>query len=116
MPTSAYPFGTIQAVAFHVGGGANAKHYMSPQTVDGSGSPIAPDIQADDLIYYKGFILYGAGSAIGWSAAGAPNVLPFKDTDFPAKNVSVIDPTSYFITFESLGDQLIAFFSNSPGS
>lgn len=109
--SSAYPYGTIQAVAHLITQSAFA-HYMAPRTVDSSGAQVA-DIQADDLIYYKGFILYGAGGSISWSVPGAPSTIPFADTDFPAKNISIVDPTSKFVSFEYLGDQVVAFFEDS---
>lgn len=87
-------------------------HFMAPQTVDSAGLAVA-DIHADDLIYYKGFIIYGAGPAISWSVPGAPNALPFQTTDFPAGNVTVVDATSKFVSFEYLGDQVVAMFEDS---
>jgi hypothetical protein len=87
-------------------------HYMSPGTVDSAGAP-AGEIMADDIAYYKSFLLYGAGPAVSWSIEGFPTVLPFGQTDFPAKNTSVVDPASTFVSFEYLGDQLVAMFEDS---
>ena len=96
--------GRLQAVRQQSPGPA---HFMAPQTT-------APaDFVAQDIAYYKSFLLYGGGNAIGWSVAGFPTAIPFGATDFPALNISVIDITDRFVTFEFLGDQLIAMFRNS---
>lgn len=87
-------------------------HFMSPRTTDSAGLAVA-DLLADDLIYYKGFILYAAGSSVSWSAPGAPSALPFGTADFPAKNISIVDATSKFVSLEYLGDQVVAFFEDS---
>ncbi|HXU02578.1 MAG TPA: hypothetical protein VN903_16550 [Polyangia bacterium] len=104
-----YPYGTIECNKVVAG---TMTHFMAPQTVDSAGTPVA-DILADDLIYYKGFILYGAGSSVSWSVAGAPTALPFGTTDFPAKNISIVDASSKFVSFEYLGDQVVALFEDS---
>ncbi len=74
--------------------------------------------QASDIALYKSFLLYGDNSTIGWSQAGFPLAFPFGDcstpalTDFPAANISVQSLDSSFVSFEYLGDQLVAFFGN----
>lgn len=102
--------GTIMAIT---DGGGGLVHTMAPKTVDSSGTTTGVDPIANDVIYYKGFLLYAAGPAISWSIAGFPSALPFGATDFPAKNVSVVAPNDTFISFERLGDQVIAIFQNS---
>jgi hypothetical protein len=96
--------GTIEAV--NVGTGA---HFMAPQS---SGSV---DLVANDVVYYKSFLLYGGNSAISWSVAGFPTAIAtaFGATDFPAQNISVVALDDVFVSFEFLGDQLIAIFKNS---
>jgi hypothetical protein len=103
--------GTIQCAA-KIFPNTYFTHFMAPQLTDTAGAAVG-DMLADDLIYYKGFILYGAGPSISWSAPGAPNTLPFATTDFPAKNISIVDATSNFVSLEYLGDQLVAFFEES---
>jgi hypothetical protein len=72
------------------------------------------DIVAQDVAYYKGFLLYGGGSTVGWSVSGFPTSFTtgFGSTDFPAGNITVVDTTDFFVSFEFLGDQLIALFRN----
>jgi hypothetical protein len=82
-------------------------HFTSPQTTTPA------DFDAADVAYYKSFLVYGAGEAIGWSVAGFPTAFPFGATDFPAGNISVIAPDDDFVSFEFLGDQLIACFEAS---
>jgi hypothetical protein len=104
-----YPHGTIECAAYK---STVPFHYMSPQLVDSAGAPVGP-LAADDIAYYKGYMLYGAGPAISWSVAGAPTAFPFGPTDFPAKNIDAIAPNDKFVTFEYLGDQVVAFFEES---
>ena len=95
--------GRLECYRRQVGG----VHFMAPQTT-------APaDFSAQDIAYYKSFLLYGAGNAIGWSVAGFPTAFPFGATDFPAQSITVVDITDRFVSFEFLGDQLIAMFRNS---
>lgn len=96
--------GTIEAAS---PSGAITGHQMCPQNGGGI------DIVADDIIYYKGFLLYGSGGAISWSISGFPTAFPFGATDFPATNTTVVDNTDTFVAFEPLGDQVIAIFRNS---
>lgn len=102
--------GTIEAV--NTDGVRGSDHYMAPQSVDILGAGTGFDIEANDIIYYKEFLLYGAGTAISWSVAGFPTAFPFGATDFPAANISVIDPSDTFVAFENLGDQVVAIFAN----
>jgi hypothetical protein len=95
-------FGTIECYVL-----PDNTHFMAPQTT----APL--DITADDVILYKGYLLYGAGSTINWSAVGFPNAFPFSATDFPASNITVIDNSDQFVSFEQIGDQVIAMFRNS---
>lgn len=97
--------GTIEGIS--ISGVGLGNHYSGPQT-----SGVAADIKALDLAYYKSFMLYGFGAAVGWSVAGFPTAFPFGTTDFPALNVTVVDNTDQFISFEYIGDQLIAIFRN----
>lgn len=99
--------GTIECFTREASGGAASTHYMCPQD---SG---AADIKAQDIAYYKSYLLYGYGTAVGWSKAGFPNTFPFDTADFPAGNKTVVDNTDQFISFEMLGDQLLAIFRNS---
>lgn len=95
--------GTIEAV---IGG---TGHFMCPiQTPSGS-------LLAADLIYFKNFLLYGGGSAIGWSVAGFPTTpaLAFGANDFPAANVNASFNNDTFVAFEVIGDQLYAWFEES---
>lgn len=95
-------FGTVECYVL-----PDNTHFMCPQTT------AALDVVADDVIMYKGFLLMGAGSAITWTAVGFPNAFPFSATDFPASNITVIDNSDHFISFEQIGDQVIAMFQNS---
>jgi hypothetical protein len=72
-------------------------------------------IQAADIAYYKSYLLYGYGSSIGWSVPGFPTTFPFASADLPASSITVITAGSEdrFISFEYLGDQLIALFMKS---
>ena len=96
-------FGTIEA---NVGG---INHFMAPVT-----TPSASVLNAVDIAYYKSFLLYIAGGAIGWSVAGFPTggLAGFSTGDFPDLNISVIDTQDSGLAFEFLGDQLIALFQN----
>jgi len=88
-------------------------HVMAPIGVDGSDVPVAGSKQsANDVAYYKGFLLYGAGRAVGWSKAGFPQAFPFGPDDFPTANISVLEPSGDFVSFEFLGDQLVAIFTD----
>jgi hypothetical protein len=106
--------GTVEAIAIFEASNAGpaADHYQAPKSVDSAGTFIT-DIQADDVIYDHGFLLYGAGSAISWSAGGFPSAVPFGPTDFPAKNIEVLNRTGRFVTFERIGDQVIGLFEDS---
>lgn len=84
-------------------------HYMAPQTVNAAGGFVGQPV-ASDIAYYRGFLLYGNGSSISWSVAGFPTAFPFGATDFPAANITVVDNTDIFVSFEFLGDQLVALF------
>jgi hypothetical protein len=99
--------GTIECFTTNSTGTASS-HFMCPQT------SAALDIAANDIAYYKGFLLYGANSAIAWSVAGFPTsfVTAFGATDFPAGNITVVDNGDQFQTFEFIGDQLVALFRN----
>jgi len=101
--------GVLQAFKFSA---ANT-HQMAPETVDALGVTTGFPPIADDVAYYKGFLLYGADTAVSWSRGGFPFGLGFTTTDFPASNITVVDPTSRFVSFEYLGDQLIAIFEES---
>lgn len=90
-------------------GNEGAVHYMAPRTVDSAGVPVA-DFDAQDIIYYKGYLLYGAGTSVGWSVAGFPTAFPFGATDFPASAITVVDNTDSFVAFEQYGDQVVALF------
>jgi hypothetical protein len=96
--------GTIEAVRLDTGA-----HFMCPQ------NSASQDIKANDVAYYKSFLLYGLGGSISWSVAGFPTAVAtgFGATDFPAQNVSVVALNDLFVGFEFLGDQLIAVFQNS---
>lgn len=100
--------GTIMGVSLAGGG----QHYTGPKTVDTAGNPVA-DLNAVDLVYWKNYLLYGFAGGIGWSVAGAPTTFPFGVTDFPAGQISEFAANDEFVSFEFLGDQLIAFFENS---
>lgn len=102
--------GVVQALAI---GKALDNHYMAPKTVDNAGTATAFFPRADDVIYYKGFLLYGADTAVSWSVGAFPTAGPFAQTNFPAANITVVDATSRFVTFEQLGDQVIALFEDS---
>lgn len=104
----AFP-GTIQCFTREASGAAVSQHFTCPQ------NSAAQDIKAVDVAYYKQFLLYGYGGAISWSVAGFPTSFTtgFGGTDFPAGNVSVVAADDQFISFEMLGDQLVAFFKNS---
>lgn len=95
--------GTIECVT------STFAHFTCPQTSAGL------DVKAEDIAYYKGFLLYGAGSSISWSVAGFPTSFAtgFGATDFPAGNITVVDNTDFFVSFEFIGDQLVALFFNS---
>ncbi len=107
--------GTVEAVAiFNASNvGPAAQHYQAPKSVDTAGVTTGVDLQADDVIMYKGFLLYGAGSAISWSVANFPTAVPFGPTDFPARNIEVINRKNRFVSFEILGDQVVAVFEDS---
>jgi hypothetical protein len=100
-------FGTIQAVRFSTGA-----HYNAPQTVDALGAPVA-DLRAVDVTFFKGFLLYGFGNSIGWSAPGFPNgANPFDTLSFPSSNVAAINTTGNFLYYRQIGDQVLAFFED----
>lgn len=101
--------GTIECFTREASGAAASSHFMCPQT------SAAADIKAQDIAYYKGYLLYGYGGAIGWSVAGFPTSFTtgFGATDFPAGNVTVVANEDQFISFEMLGDQLLAIFRKS---
>lgn len=106
--------GTVEAVRLYSPNstGPAADHFQAPKSVDSAGAFVA-DLQADDVAFYKGYLLYGAGSAISWSVATFPTAEPFGPTDFPAANIEVINRTGRFVSFEYLGDQLVAIFEDS---
>lgn len=101
--TGTVPMGTIEVIA-------NGLHRMSPVL-----SPSGATLKATDIAFYKGFCLYAFGNSIGWSVAGFPTnvVVGFAATDFPDVNVSVINQTGAALTFEFVGDQLVAMFADS---
>lgn len=107
--------GTFEAVAIFnpTAVGPASEHYQCPKTVDSAGVTTGVDVQADDVIFYKGFMLYGAGSGISWTVANFPSAVPFGATDFPAKNIEIINRTGRFVTFERNGDQIIAIFEDN---
>jgi len=80
------------------------KHVMGPTGVS-----------AQDIAYYRSYLLYGNGSTVGWTVPGFPTTSPFASADFPASSISVLDtdPQDTFVSFEYLGDQLIAIFTRS---
>jgi hypothetical protein len=96
-------YGTIECA---VGG---LSHFMAPVT-----TPAAAQVNAVDLAYYKGFLLYMAGGSISWSVAGFPTggTAGFSTGDFPDLNTTVVDTQDVGLAFEFLGDQLIALFQN----
>jgi len=104
-----FGYGTIQAVSL-----SSATHWMAPTLAGGTITPAAVDV-----IYYKGFLLYGAGSAISWSVAGFPTVVglagnpPFGATDFPPLNISAQLSAGTFLFFEQIGEQVLAIFDES---
>lgn len=91
------------------------QHSTAPQTTTTAGTVNVANLGATDIAYYKGFLLYGAGGNIGWSVAGFPTnfTVGFGAGDFPSGNVSRIEGGDVFISFEYLGDELIAMFENS---
>lgn len=105
--------GTIHCWTQNTTGGS-INHFMCPQTVDAAGSPIE-DIKAKDIIYYKSYLLYGYGKSISWSVAGFPTSFTtgFGTTDFPALNTAIVANDDEFMSFEMLGDNVIALFKNS---
>ncbi len=102
--------GVVEAIQFSA---ATPNHFQGPTTVNILGASTGFFPRADDLAYYKGFLLYGADTAVSWSKGGFPFGNPFTATDLPAANITVVDPTSKFVTFEYLGDQLLAIFEES---
>lgn len=111
--SNAFP-GTLMAFTREASGAVASTHFVAPQTNNGAGANVL-DIQATDLAYYKTFLLYGYGGAISWSKAGFPTsfTTAFGADDFPATNVTVVANDDQFISFEYLGDQVIAIFKNS---
>ena len=101
--------GTIQCFTREASGAASSSHFTCPQ------NGASQDIKAADIVYYKSYLLYGYGSTVSWSVAGFPTSFTtgFGSTDFPATNVTVVANDDQFISFELVGDQLIAFFKNS---
>jgi hypothetical protein len=99
----------IQCFTRESSGAVSSNHFMSPQ--DSAGN----DVRATDIASYKGFLLYGYGSSIGWSLTGFPISFTtgFDATIFPASNKSAIAIDDWFICFEWLGEQLIAIFEKS---
>jgi hypothetical protein len=96
--------GTVECASI-----TDAKHYMAPQNTG------ATNVQAADVAFYKGFLLYGYQNAVGWSVAGFPTSFAtgFGATDFPAQNISAFAGNDTFCCFEYLGDQLVAMFLDS---
>jgi hypothetical protein len=101
--------GTIMAFTREASGSAASSHFTAPQ------NGAAQDIKAADIAYYKQFLLYGFGSTVSWSVAGFPTSFTtgFGATDFPATNVSAVAIDDQFVSFEYIGEQLIALFKNS---
>jgi len=101
--------GTIECVVISGASYTVSSHFTCPQNTGGT------DVLANDVAYYKNFLLYGASSAIGWSVAGFPTSFTtgFGTTDFPANNITVVDNTDTFVGFEYIGDQLVALFRDS---
>lgn len=98
--------GTVQCINF---GNAGLTHSTAPRAG-------GADLQAVDVAYYKGYLLYGAGGAIGWSVGAFPtnvNAPFFSSGDFPAGNISAFDLTGGFLYFQQAGEQLLAFFEDS---
>lgn len=98
--------GTIECVT---GGAVAQSHFMAPVL-----SPSNAPLYAVDLIYSRGFLLYGAQRFIGWSQAGFPRsaTAPFASDDFLDVNISVpLD--DLFVGFELLGDQIVAICQKS---
>ncbi len=110
------PHGTIQCWTQNTSGGF-LNHYMCPQTVDDAVPPVTTgfDVIAKDIIYYKNYLLYGYGQSISWSVAGFPTSFTtgFGAADFPALNTTVVANDDEFMSFEMLGDNVIALFKNS---
>lgn len=106
-------YGSVQCVRFD--SSLNSAHFMGPKTTDTLGTTNVLDTKAVDVAMYKGFLLYGAGSAVSWSVAGFPTSFTtgFGAADFPAANVTVVDNSDFFCSFEFIGDQLVAIFRNS---
>lgn len=100
--------GTIHCFTREPSGGVASSHFSAPQ----SGGV---ELRATDIAYYKSFMLYGFGSAIGWSVAGFPTSFAtgFGATDFPATNKTVVANQDFFVGFGYLGENLIAFFQDS---
>jgi hypothetical protein len=108
--------GTIECFTRDILTGATVTHSTAPKTNDGAGANVL-DVQATDIAYYKGYLLYGYKGAISWSVSGFPTGVAaapvFGANDFPAANITIVDNTDQFISFEYLGDQLLAMFQNS---
>lgn len=109
--------GTVEAVAdFPPVSNGSRTHWMAPETVDALGAPTGFAPQALDVAWFKGYILYLTPTGVGWSRPGGPSGAAgtaFGTLDFPAQNVSAFAPNDQGVSFEFLGDQLIAIFENS---
>ena len=101
--------GTIQCFTREASGAAASTHFTCPQNT------AAQDISAVDIAYYKSFMLYGYLGSISWSVAGFPTSFTtgFGATDFPATNTTVVANNDQFISFEYVGEKLIAVFKDS---
>lgn len=109
--------GSVQCWTQDTSGGF-LNHYQGPLLVDNAGTPIAaPDgnVYAKDVIYYKTYLLYGYGKNISWTVPGFPTSFTtgFGTTDFPAENTTVVANDDEFMSFEMLGDNVLALFKNS---
>ena len=99
--------GTLQCIQVTSAGAVT--HFMCPQT-SAAVQPLAVD-----CIYYKGFMLYGAGPGVSWTVAGFPSsfVTAFGATDFPAVNTSAFNIGGDFYRFSQIGEQVLAHFDDS---
>lgn len=108
--------GTIECIHVNAKSPFTFQHFTAPNVGGIAGRPAATDI-----IYFKGFLLYGAGNAIGWSVApfpstfvnGSGNPVGFGAGDFPAESVDAFQTNGVFLYFERVGDQVFAHFTNS---
>jgi hypothetical protein len=100
--------GTIECFTREASGSAASSHFMGPKGVGGTA------VTAQDIVYYKSFLLWGYGQTVWWSGAGFPLTFPFDTNDLNYTNgVTVVDNQDQFVSFELLGDQLLAIFRSS---